>query len=277
VGIKGSRSSELKRDRESSGGFDGRSIVVGPDETDTFGDALALARATAIDYPSRHRCDIDESRQRLRKRAKVFPRNMRSLYSVLSQEAIYSSDHVIPRVLKRKSKIKPQETIKISKTSATVEKELGRGAYGTVVLLEANPSCAKRKVCIKAQSPTDCLAWEYEILESLDRRCRRAGEKSPFPRPFSYLGLEDGALLAMTASSCSGLTILDLVNNYKMSSTTASGLMPEILAIHYASRMLRTIELLHHKGKILVGFNVSPFMPKSKTFLTSLLEQLLAL
>ena len=105
---------------------------------------------------------------------------------------------------------------------------------------------------MKSQTMSDSLAWEYEILLKLQERVgTKKNHQYPFPAPHSFLSLQDGSVMTMSPASMTGLTLLDLVNNYKTS--VNHSVVPEILAIYYASRMLHAIEILHHRGNILVS------------------------
>lgn len=135
---------------------------------------------------------------------------------------------------------------------ALVEKELGRGAYGVVTLLKSTDGGSTSRLAMKSQTMSDSLAWEYEILLKLQERVgTKKNHQYPFPAPHSFLSLQDGSVMTMSPASTTGLTLLDLVNNYKTS--VNHSVVPEILAIYYASRMLHAIEILHHRGNILVS------------------------
>ena len=69
----------------------------------------------------------------------------------------------------------------------------------------------------------------------------------PFPKAFSYVKYDNGALLCTSAGSSSGINLLDLVNVYKLKKEP----IPELIAIHHTSRMLLHVETLHSVGKIL--------------------------
>jgi hypothetical protein len=58
----------------------------------------------------------------------------------------------------------------IGKHSGVVRNELGRGAFGVVVLMDVEDVSRGETIAVKAQSPTDCLAWEYELLKLLEDR-----------------------------------------------------------------------------------------------------------
>ena len=161
--------------------------------------------------------------------------------------------------------------------SFCVKYELGRGVHGIVVLCDCWTISSKADtspIALKVQSPTGCLAWEYSILKLLaERVSKKIGvgaftkrrrrsmmppelkeistkEEYPFPKALSFAVFSDGAVLGMTAGSISGCTLIDVVNAHQ-------GSVPELIAIHYTSRMLLHLETLHWHGKILV----------SKTFL----------
>ena len=232
-------------------------------ETEVSAKAMShrfpLSEPSVICYPKQHQDDVRRASDRLHGRSLVFPKNKKSLFAILTEKekVFHLPEHVLPRCLRlgRKSlKIGQNEDIRISKSCAKLKRELGRGAYGVVALL-GNPqgTSSSAEVAVKAQSPSGCLAWEFEVLENLYKRLRNTStEGFPFPIPLAYLGLEDGALFTMSAVSTSGITLLDLVNNYKSADHVGGDRMPEILAIHYTSRMLHHIELLHSRGKILV-------------------------
>ena len=212
-----------------------------------------------IPYTERHDLDVRQALDRLSRTSEDFPRHKKSLFSILSEEdkVYHMAGHLVPRCLrlgKKSSRIGQNEEIRVSKSHAILQKELGRGSYGVVALLQkAHEADSSEQVALKAQAPSGCLAWEYEILRKLRMRLKsKAKHGVPFPCPMAYLGLEDGAMMAMSAVSHSGITLLDLVNNYKSTDHVGGDTMPEILAIHYTCRMLHHIELLHSRGKILV-------------------------
>ncbi|KAL7576390.1 hypothetical protein ACA910_018197 [Epithemia clementina (nom. ined.)] len=261
---------DLKRARSESDDEESPSFVCSTfgvfkeDSTGQGGSSEPLRHSVdvpssiATSYPEQHKEDVRNALERLSNRSLTFPKNKKSLFSILTEEdkVFHLAEHVVPRCLRlgRKSlKIGHNEDIWVSKSSAVLKRELGRGAYGVVALLQ-NPqgSSSNENVALKAQSPPDCLAWEYEVLQILRKRLKNKPiNEVPFPTPLSYLGLEDGALFTMSAASESGLTLLDLVNNYKSADHLGGDTMPEVLAMHYTARMLHHIELLHSRGRIL--------------------------
>jgi len=180
-------------------------------------------------------------------------RNQQSLSKLLSQKGFICDlpTHVLPKSLKGRH-LSTGSGIKIGRSTGVVEQELGRGVYGIVALLEVDAT--EDTVAVKAQSPADCLAWEYEILQKISERVEKHLPKGtsffPFPRPLSYVSLADGALFSMTAGSRSGLNLLDLINVYTVKMDEK---VPEIIALHYTARMLSHLEQLHWYGKILVS------------------------
>eukprot|EP00978_Attheya_sp_CCMP212_P038913 scaffold197559_cov51-Attheya_sp.AAC.1 len=128
-------------------------------------------------------------------------------------------------------------------------------------------------MAVKVQSPTGCLASEFSLLQKIEQRIlprwssskqarsRASSLRSehnnlvengeltfPFPRPRCFVAFADGGLLGMTAASKSGLTLVDLVNAHRIG---GGGPVPELVAMHYATRMLMHLESLHGQGKIL--------------------------
>jgi hypothetical protein len=180
----------------------------------------------------------------------------------------------LPKQLRRQKCLPRDTEICVGKHAGILKKELGRGAYGTVLLMDGPNS----KIAIKAQSPTDSLAWEYEILQRLENRLSRKGAIGmySFPRPLSFLSMNDGGVLSMSAVSESGLNLVDLSNFYKLK---LGETVPEILALHYTSVALKIIEKLHWHGKILVSIRViksirislASFSFSFKTFFVDLL------
>lgn len=143
--------------------------------------------------------------------------------------------------------------VQIGKHSGVMNCELGRGAYGMVALMgvhDEDEGVGADTIAVKAQSPTDCLAWECEILRRLENRMESNCDAYVFPRPLSFISLADGGIFSMTAGSKTGLNLVDLVNVYKL---RLGEHVPEIITLHYVSRMLRHLEQLHWHGKMLVS------------------------
>jgi hypothetical protein len=209
------------------------------------------ASKTAVDYQSTHDNDIKMSLRRLKAAASVVSDSRASLVSLLSKEGkVYDLPRtLLPRSLRGKLP-KGKIEINIGKHSGVVRNELGRGAFGVVVLMDVEDESRGETIAVKAQSPTDCLAWEYEVVKLLEGRVgSKEHEAYPFPRSLAFLSLADGGLFSMTAGSKSGLNLVDLVNVYKVKLGES---VPELIALHYTSRMLKHLETLHWHGKILV-------------------------
>ena len=205
-----------------------------------------------VDYSITHERDVRMALQRVHASASVASDSKCPLPSLLSQkDESYHLPHVpLPREFRKKF-LKMKTRVRLGKHEGTVMKELGRGAYGVVVLMESsNGKKNDDTIAVKVQSPTDCLAWEYQILLRLEHRVSSTCSGAyPFPRALSFLSLADGGMFGMTTGSKSGLNIIDLVNIY--ASTNES--VPELLALHYTSKMLRLVEMLHWHGRVLVS------------------------
>lgn len=196
------------------------------------------------------------SLRRLQSSSSVASNSRAPLPSLLSTRGkCFHLPHVVlPREFSSKH-ITANTQICVGKHTGVISKELGRGGYGVVALMETEKNCDQTNtIAIKVQSPTDCLAWECEILRRLEKRAKKSDEKDesyPFPRPLTFVSLADGSILSMTAGSKSGLNLVDLVNIYKVKLAEP---VPELVALHYTSRLLSHIERLHWHGKILVRF-----------------------
>jgi hypothetical protein len=206
----------------------------------------------AIDYITLHHRDMKESVIRVKSHASGSFPNGKSLSNALSTRGLNCDlpTHVLPRPLKRGA-LQPGAQLTLGFSTATVEQELGRGAYGVVVLLSDGGHLNSGPIAVKAQSPIGCLAWEYEILKKVEERVRTSSKsvgQLPFPAALSFVSLADGAMLTMSAGSRSGLNIVDLVNVY----ANLDKQVPEILALYYTARMLHHLGVLHWHAKVLV-------------------------
>lgn len=209
---------------------------------------------SAIDYKTQHDYDVKMALRRLQTLSTVASNSRAPLLSLLSTSGqSYHLPHVVfPREFRRKH-LSANTKVVVGNHIGSISKELGRGTYGVVVLMKVDDSNHDGTIALKAQSPTDCLAWEYEILKRVeDRTVSQQPENYAFPKALSFISLADGAMLSMTTGSNSGLNLVDLVNVYK---TKLGEPVPEIIALHYTSRMLKHLELLHWHGKILVSWN----------------------
>jgi hypothetical protein len=208
----------------------------------------------AADYPTIHQQDIQQALESLKQRGKGKrpPSTKNDLLSMLSTSGLvcHLPDQYIPRGLQAKILTKGTE-VKLGHRSGIVKAELGRGAYGTVVLLGQNDK-GSSAVALKIQTPTDSLALEYEILQKVKARVKKdvsTADPFPFPCPLSFISLSDGGLLSMSAGSKSGMNLVDLSNIYRTQERVA---LPELIAFHYTARMLKHMEVLHVQGNILV-------------------------
>lgn len=210
--------------------------------------AKNMGTNNSIEYKDAYSGNLNAAIQRVKASgSSSFPSRETSLVKVLTRGRLVCElqTHTLPRPLKSRHLDLSGATIKVGHCEGTVKRELGRGVYGVVALLDRGDS---QEIAIKAQSPAGCLAHEYEILRSIEDRVGEDDKKQSFPRALSFLYFADGALLGMTAASASGLNLIDLVNIY----TKHGERIPEILALHYTARMLVHIEALHWKAKILV-------------------------
>lgn len=136
------------------------------------------------------------------------------------------------------------------------KKELGRGTFGRVILVNTGDARNKETFAIKVQSPTASLAWEFVVLQRLEQRIllnRKQLVDYAFPRPINFISLNNGGILSMSAVSETGLNLVDLSNFYNLKLGKS---VPELLAFHYTSVALRIIEQLHLHGKMLVSAKV---------------------
>jgi hypothetical protein len=206
-------------------------------------------KISAVDYNATHDHDTKMSLRRLQTSSSVASNSKAPLLSLLTTQgkSFHLPHLLLPREFRGK-RVSAKTEVVVGKHSGLVTKELGRGAYGVVVLIEDNNH--QDTIALKVQSATGCLAWEYEILQRVEQRVasKQSGHYA-FPRALSFISLADGGMLSMTAGSKSGLNLVDLANVYKMKLGEP---VPEMIALHYTSRMLKHLELLHWHGKILV-------------------------
>jgi hypothetical protein len=161
------------------------------------------------------------------------------------------SSKCIPQSL-TKSSVRNGCQIELGNVSCTIRYELGHGCNGTVVLCSFSSfidGTGDRDAALKIQRPTNCLAWEYQILRTIDSRLsanmsgRENPSSHPFPRPISFSIFSDGGICSMTAAS--GINLVDVVNAHKNT-------VPELIAIYYTARMLAHLETLHLQCDVLV-------------------------
>ena len=255
--VKRRRMTSTTEDLESLEIFGDISCILPSDETtELVGTSLAALHANAIEYDSYHKQNVKSAVRLLSSKSTPFPKNSKSLGKILSKEDFVSSlpSHVLPQSLRlQKSSIAAGTDINLGKSTVSVKQELGRGAYGCVFLIDTSSTTSENQVAVKAQAPIGSLAWEYVILSRLYERFRNgvgSQKRLPFPKPLSFVSLADGAFLTMEAVSSSGLNFIDLVNVHRQSRGEPA--LPEVLALHYVSRMLDVLESLHWFGNILV-------------------------
>eukprot|EP00559_Dactyliosolen_fragilissimus_P004636 CAMPEP_0184860566 /NCGR_PEP_ID=MMETSP0580-20130426/5433_1 /TAXON_ID=1118495 /ORGANISM="Dactyliosolen fragilissimus" /LENGTH=922 /DNA_ID=CAMNT_0027357717 /DNA_START=75 /DNA_END=2840 /DNA_ORIENTATION=+ len=187
------------------------------------------------------------------------------------KKLLKTNDHLT--IYDRQSELLPKSLCKGAKLGTIIDmggcelevkNELGTGAYGTVLLCSSldNSSFSGQDIALKFQKPTGSLAFEYEILKTIEKRNseyeesliktrfsrRKTKSKSisyhQFPKALSFIGFKNGGILGMTAGSSSGVNLIDIVNIHHFS-------VPELIAIYYTSRMLMHLETLHFCCNIL--------------------------
>jgi len=139
-----------------------------------------------------------------------------------------------------------------SKTTYTIKRELGKGAFAPVYLAEdtpQNPGVEGALVAIKAEDPP--TAWEFYIMSTAHTRLISSRAAASLLCPLAlHLFADEGYLLEMYHPQP---TLLDAVNLSRAahlpSSTFPSPLgLEEPLAMFFAVELLRTIESLHSVG-----------------------------
>ncbi|KAG7364896.1 Mad3/BUB1 homology region 1 domain containing protein [Nitzschia inconspicua] len=209
------------------------------------------AQVPATEYKIVHDHDVVMSLRRLQTTSTVTTDNRAPLSTLLvtKGQAFHLPSIALPKQLCRKRTIVDAE-ISVGKHSGIVRKELGRGAYGIIFLMDIAGGTKNHDLAIKVQSPTDSLAWEFEILKRLESRfpSKMTNYSYSFPRPFSIVSLADGGIMSMSAASKTGLNLVDLSNFYKLK---LGEMVPEVVAMHYTSITLRIVEELHWHGMVL--------------------------
>ena len=177
-------------------------------------------------------------------------------------KAFHFPSVAIPRQLRRKNLgLNTNITFGIL-GGLSLKKELGRGAFGRVVLMNTSDSCNENTIAVKVQLPIGSLAWEFIILQRLEQRIAKDGKNVSdysFPRPINFISLADGGILGMSAVSKTGLNLVDLSNFYTLKLGKS---VPELIVFHYTSIALRIIDQLHRQGKILVRYSNYAFILK---------------
>jgi hypothetical protein len=184
--------------------------------------------------------------------------NIEHALKELSSKSLAHHNEILPLVLlkppkKFKSKSK---NVNLNGVEYTVKRLLGKGHYGTVVLLESG----KEKIALKVQQPVSCLCWECHILRQVSKRLSsKSIHMNFFPRPLSFTMFQNGATLGLSVGSEAGLTLVDIVNVYK-------GSVPELLVIYYTRQLFQILSMLHIHCNILVSVisfaYLSPLYPE---------------
>lgn len=168
---------------------------------DPHRDVFAIASPTmtmslnvqdAVDYNKTHRSNAQSALRRLKKLAAQRAEHSTSLTKILSVKSLVYDEprYVLPKIFKSKLLAQGSQ-IKIGSCVGTVKQELGRGAYGVVVLMNVD-SDETDKLAVKAQTSSETLAWEYEILQKLEDR---VGDRFSYPKPLAFTSLADGSLM----------------------------------------------------------------------------------
>ncbi len=96
----------------------------------------------------------------------------------------------------------------------TIAYKLGRGVYGVVLL--CNDKSGESNA-LKIQAPIGSLAHEYSVLLPVEDQVQPTSSAFyPFPRSQALYAFAEGGLFSMTAASDSGMTLIDLINTYKI-------------------------------------------------------------
>ena len=206
----------------------------------------------ATEYETSHEHDVQMALRRVMTTSAISVDSRAPLSKLLISKGrtFHFPSISLPKQLRRKRTTSNIE-VAVGKHTGMVHKELGRGVYGIIFLMNIATLEKNQEVAIKVQSPTGSLAWEFEVLQRLERRfCGSTGRRDfPFPRPFSLVSLADGGIMSMSAASNSGLNLVDLSNFYKLK---LGETVPEVIVLHYTSIALQIIEELHWHGKVLV-------------------------
>lgn len=181
-------------------------------------------------------------------------KNMRNaLLSLSKKKDLHGTNediHCSPFVAKINSNLptglmgnfKNNKTLCLANEEYIMLNKLGKGTFGTVILC----SSSKHQIAVKVQKEVDSLAWEFEVLNKINNRLQSPHPSCLFPATTHLIAFSNGATMGLTAASSTGMNLLDVVNVYNCS-------VPEVLALHYTTRMLKHIETLHVSAKVLVS------------------------
>jgi checkpoint serine/threonine-protein kinase len=143
----------------------------------------------------------------------------------------------------------------------TIRRELGRGAFAPVYLVESKPKPSSTEEdgdddrplnqptradheVIKMEDPPS--AWEFFILRQAARRLGVSRAASSVVVAHEMHLFADECFLVEEYRNQG--TLLDAVNLYRSSTETTTGAMDELLVMFFVVELLRTIEALHAKG-----------------------------
>ena len=200
-------------------------LIIGPNVN--FNSCI-MNKCKGTSYLSLHEKDLNDALFNLKK-------------SEWQQEDVTMLKSNLPRGLK--GNVKSKMKFQVTNGEYVIINKLGSGCFGTVLLCLNLAS--KEQIALKIQKEVDSLAWEFEILNRINRRIG-PNLKHLFPTTKHLTGFLNGAILGMTAASRTGVNLLDVVNVYNCS-------VPELLVVHYTARMLKHIETLHLSAKVLVS------------------------
>ncbi|XP_056638959.1 mitotic checkpoint serine/threonine-protein kinase BUB1 beta-like isoform X1 [Diorhabda sublineata] len=143
----------------------------------------------------------------------------------------YRQIQCIPRLGVKK------EPVVIGHEKYIVEKQLGKGTFGTVYKALDLGNC--KTVAMKYQKPAN--KWEFYICRELQSRLAQHPLRDRFMDiPLAYFG--DQASLIISEYIPGG-SLLDLANSYKQKLGKS---MKECLVIYFCKEMLQIIQAMHH-------------------------------
>lgn len=158
----------------------------------------AFGNVEKVDYVSLHKDDIKSSLREISRQAThmddrvAFSGPETDLALTLSKQGnvVEMPTCKMPRGLKRKA-LNQGEEMKVGSRTGVIKHELGKGSYGVVVLMDS--VAESRTLAVKAQCPTDCLAWEFVLMKRLVERTESHVTNSvlPFPKRMSFTSLSD--------------------------------------------------------------------------------------
>ena len=263
--------------------FGNISVIVPSDDTTTM--IPMIDSAPSYRYMDVHSRNIHEATTRWKRSTTTttsggsFPRRT-TLARVLSKAGcVYDLPTcVLPRSFKQGTVQIGTEFV-IDNCSAVVDQVVAQTSNETVVILRET---GIGPMMLKSQSPMECLAWEYHILQIIGDRIPNEEHStsktttittSPFPCALSFVNLADGAMLSTSTGSKTGWNLVHLQRAYDAKGDE----IPEVLILHYTARMLQHIEMLHWHAKVLVrSFTHSLPFVDSTVFLSNIYRSLVS-